>query len=70
MIGAGCATYTSLTSLRQGNSLVGVLGSSQQARQTTELIGLLSDARESSRVVDGRPLPRQQAVNRAVVALL
>lgn len=42
----------------------------QQARRTAELIRLLRTAQGSSRQVDDRPLPRQQTVHRAVVALL
>lgn len=42
----------------------------QQARKTAELAELLTTARESTREVDNRPLPQQNALHRSVVKLL
>ena len=42
----------------------------QQARKTAELSELLATARESTREVNDRPLPRHNALHRSVVKLL
>lgn len=42
----------------------------QQARRTAELADLLATARESTREINDRPLPRQNTLHRSVVKLL
>ncbi len=42
----------------------------QQARKTAELAELLTTARESTREINDRPLPRQNTLHRSVVKLL
>jgi DNA invertase Pin-like site-specific DNA recombinase len=50
---------------------VGVLRNyCQQGRRTAELADLLATARESTREINDRPLPRQNTLHRSVVKLL